>query len=149
MFKLGLADLVLKEKSAKVKSSCAGGGSSSSSNSDTNTIAPGSPKTPTPLTVSLADELTAASKTSDDEKERKTESDSAAVNEVVRLKIARQLSDGYASSCTPLSASSLNSEQPTSNPFFQSTDSSSPSPSNVQPQPILSTPTTKPQPPPS
>ena len=33
--------------------------------------------------------------------------------------LLRQFSDGYSSSCTPLSASSINSEQPSANPFFQ------------------------------
>ena len=30
----------------------------------------------------------------------------------------RQISDGYSSSCTPLSASSITNEQPNMNPFF-------------------------------
>ena len=33
----------------------------------------------------------------------------------------RMNSDGYSSSCTPLSASSINNESPNKNPFFQAT----------------------------
>lgn len=37
--------------------------------------------------------------------------------------LSRQFSDGYSSSCTPLSASSINNEQPTKNPFFTACNS--------------------------
>ena len=42
---------------------------------------------------------------------------------VLAHNLLRQLSDGYSSSCSPLSASSINNEQPSVNPFFQDASS--------------------------
>jgi hypothetical protein len=142
LYKLGLIELgpnlIKKQTSA---------GSGSSNNSDTNTIAPGSPKTPTAASLSLSAALAAASDlcnsagpttsspSSSSSKAAEMRSDDADIAESgaiggggtltaasfpadVRLKIARQFSDGYSSSCTPLSASSINNEHPSTNPFF-------------------------------
>lgn len=126
--KLGLTELDLNKSTKKPASVLStskskSASSASSSNSDTNTIAPGSPKTPTPLTVELMQDLSNVVE-NDDLKgvatatAAETDDSSNQAESNVRLKIARQLSDGYSSSCTPLSASSINNEQPTANPFF-------------------------------
>lgn len=52
--------------------------------------------------------------TADVETKAKSIKDSKLLNQG----ILRQLSDGYSSSCSPLSASSINNEQPSVNPFF-------------------------------
>jgi hypothetical protein len=99
--------------------------SNSSSNSD-KTVAPGSPKTPTP-TCSMSSDLSKLNleklnleKTPPSEASASNSNNTNNNNNFKQF--SRQLSDGYSSSCTPLSASSINNEQPTVNPFFQSTN---------------------------
>lgn len=109
--KLGLIDFQLKKSNIN---SGTNKSSASSSNSD-NTIAPGSPKTPTPLSVSACSDLLSSG---GDSSCLSLKNENSNENNV-RLKISRQLSDGYSSSGTPLSASSINNEHPAQNPFFQ------------------------------
>lgn len=103
---------------------------SSSSNSD-NTITPASPKTPTPANPfnDCCNKLDLDTLTLDDDEKESASPTSTASTITASLdpkrKISRQISDisdGYSSSATPLSASSINNEQPTINPFFPSSN---------------------------
>jgi hypothetical protein len=96
----------------------------SSSTSSDSTTTPGSPKTPTPYSLQTAEK--------NDKKKENLETEPSLANESLTipsevventmqikksiLNFSRQISDGYSSSNTPLSASSINESV---NPFFQ------------------------------
>lgn len=86
--------------------------SKTSSTSSDSTTTPGSPKTPTPFSTDncLENEI---------DLNKTTAQSSEALISKDNLSFMRQLSDGYSSSNTPLSASSINNETPFTNPFFQ------------------------------
>lgn len=100
---LSLYDNILFNKRKNSKSSRST--SSSNSNSDSKTVTPASPKTPSVLTEDV-------------QAIKRVETEQA----IKVHNFSRQFSDGYSSSCTPLSASSINSEQANLNPFFKNTN---------------------------
>lgn len=99
--------LIGSNKINKNKSNSDSSSKTSSTSSDSTTT-PGSPKTPTPFSTENEIDL----KTT-------TAQSSEALISKDNLSFMRQLSDGYSSSNTPLSASSINNETPFTNPFFQ------------------------------
>lgn len=109
-------------KSLKITNELSTNNSSSTSSDSTTT--PGSPKTPTPYSVEIIEnssELKDNSETNLSLADINLKLPSAIGEHVIPsnkgiLNFSRQISDGYSSSNTPLSASSINE---TVNPFFQ------------------------------
>lgn len=118
-----------KSTAAKIKINS----SKSSSASSDSTTTPGSPNTPTPHVTDKLDDT----ETSMDRSFNSTPTLSSSTVTTTKINeddssfllnnkdFMRQLSDGYSSSNTPLSASSISNELPTVNVFFQTTTKSS------------------------
>jgi hypothetical protein len=95
---------------------------SMSASSSDSTATPGSPKTPIPsfhTDNNNNNETTREASFDNLPSNTTTNADQPTVSQDL-LNFKRQLSDGYSSSNTPLSASSINNETPSCNPFFSS-----------------------------
>lgn len=92
-----------------------------SASSSDSTATPGSPKTPIPSfhTDNNNNDTTREESFDNLPSNTTTNADQPIVSQDL-LNFKRQLSDGYSSSNTPLSASSINNETPSCNPFFSS-----------------------------